>query len=239
MPTYTHRLVLILATVFALAGCGQQPVGPATDAAWQSVRDGDLPRLAKRLAAVPDLANAVNSVGNSLLYEAVGSPDIGVIEHLLNNAAEVNFQNQFGRTPLHRAADENREAVVRLLLTNGAEVNARDCRGSTPLIASAEFAGLPVLKLLVEAGADVPTGNLYGRSALHNAAKRDDSAAAEFLIEHGARLNQVCEYGTPLDLTANCEIAEVLRIAGGAASSDKSIASRTHDNYLTPLPSEK
>ena len=115
MPTYTHRLVLILATVLALAGCGQQPVGPATDAVWQSVRDGDLPRLAKR----------------------------------------------------------------------------------------------------------------------------DDSAAAEFLIEHGARLNQVCEYGTPLDLTANCEIAEVLRIAGGAASSDKSIASRTHDNYLTPLPSEK
>ena len=59
--------------------------------------DGDLPRLAKRLAAVPGLANAVDSVGNPLLYEAVGSPDIGVIEHLLNNGAEVNFQNQFGR----------------------------------------------------------------------------------------------------------------------------------------------
>ena len=107
--------------------------------------------MAKRLAAVPGLANAVNSVGNSLLYEAVGSPDIGVIEHLLNNGAEVSFQNQFGRTPLHPAADENREAVVRLLLTNDAEVNARNCRDSTPLIASAEFVGLPVLKLLVEA----------------------------------------------------------------------------------------
>jgi ankyrin repeat protein len=239
MPNYTYRPVLLLATVLALAGCGQRPVAPATDAIWQSVRDGDLPRLAKRLAEAPGLANAMHPDGNSLLYEAVGSPDIGVIEHLLNNGAKVNFQNHFGRTPLHRAADENREAVVRLLLANGAQVNARDCRGSTPLIVSSEFAGLPVLKLLVEAGADVPTGNLYGRSALHNAAKRDDSAAVEFLIAQGARLNQVCEYGTPLDLTANCEIAEVLRIAGGAASSDKSIASRTHDNYLTPLPSEK
>ncbi len=62
---------------------------------------------------------------------------------------------------------------------------------------------------------------------------------AEFLIEHGARLNQVCEYGTPLDLTANCEIAEVLQAAGGAASTDTSIASRTHDQYLTRLPSER
>ena len=109
------------------------------------------------------------------------------------------------------------------------------------VVESSSFSIGPVfsMAMLVEAGADVPTGNLYGRSALHNAAKRDDSAAAEFLIEHGARLNQVCEYGTPLDLTANCEIAEVLQIAGGGASSDKSIASRTHDNYLTPLPSEK
>ena len=112
-----------------------------------------------------------------------------------------------------------------------------DCRGSTPLIAAAEFASLPVLELLVEAGADVPTGNQYGRSALHNAAKREDPVVTKFLIAHGARLNQVCEYGTPLDLTANRGIAEVLRAAGGSESATKSIASRTHQSYLTKLPS--
>ena len=128
---------------------------------------------------------------------------------------------------------------MRLLLAKGADVNARDCRGSTPLIAAAEFAGLPVLELLVEAGADVPAGNHYGRSALHNAAKRDDTEVTKFLIAHGARLNQVCEYGTPLDLTANSEIAEVLRAAGGLESATKSIASRTHQRYSTELPSTK
>ena len=94
-----------------------------------------------------------------------------------------------------------------------------------------------MLELLVEAGADVPTGNHYGRSALHNAAKREDPAVTKFLIAHGARLNQVCEYGTPLDLTVNRGIAEVLRAAGGSESATKSIASRTHQSYLTKLPS--
>ena len=108
-----------------------------------------------------------------------------------------------------------------------------------PRLAAAEFASLPVLELLVEAGADVPTGNHYGRSALHNAAKREDIEAIKFLIAHGARLNQVCEYGTPLDLTANSEIAEVLRTAGGLESATKSIASRTHQRYGTELPSTK
>ena len=239
MTTHTDLPCLLLAAAVALAGCGQKTAGLSSGVVWQSVQDGDVQRLAKRLAEVPGLANAVDEAGNSLLYESVGTPDIRVLKHLLANGAEVNHRNQFGRTPLHRAADEDRLEVVRLLLDHGAEVNARDCRGSTPLIASAEFASLPVLKVLVEAGADVPTGNHYGRSALHNAAKREESDVAEFLIEHGARLNQVCEYGTPLDLTANCEIAEVLQAAGGAASTDTSIASRTHDQYLTRLPSER
>jgi hypothetical protein len=57
------------------------------------------------------------------------------------------------------------------------------------------------------------------------------------MIAHGARLNQICEYGTPLDLTANSGIADVLRTAGGSESATKSIASRTHQSYLTKLPS--
>ena len=151
----------------------------------------------------------------------------------------MNQRNHFGRTPLHGAADEDRLEVVRLLLAKGADVYARDCRGSTPLIAAAEFASLPVLELLVEAGADVATGNHYGRSALHNAAKREDPAVTKFMIAHGARLNQVCEYGTPLDLTANSGIADVLRAVGGSESATRSIASRTHKHYLTELPLTK
>ncbi len=124
-----------------------------------------------------------------------------------------------------------------MLLAGGGEVPARDGRGPPPRRAAAEFAGLPVRGLLVEAGADVATGNHYGRSALPNAAKREDPAVTKFMIAHGARLNQICEYGTPLDLTANSGIADVLRAAGGLESATKSIASSTHQSYLTKLPS--
>ncbi|HJN89669.1 MAG TPA: ankyrin repeat domain-containing protein [Verrucomicrobiota bacterium] len=204
--------LLIATAVVALTGCGTEHAGRTS-----------LP----------------NAGADLPLYEAAGSSDLAVIRQLLANGADTNERNQFGRTPLHRAADEDRIEVVRLLLANGSDVNARDCRGSTPLIAAAEFASLPVLELLVEAGADVATGNQYGRSALHNAAKREDPAVTKFLIAHDAQINKVCEYGTPLDLTANSEIAEVLRAAGGSESTAQSIASRTHESYLTELPSTK
>ncbi|MEE2615863.1 MAG: ankyrin repeat domain-containing protein [Verrucomicrobiota bacterium] len=234
------RTVLLLFLLVASIGCDfQSKIEVNDNVVWQYLEKEEEYQLAKYLEERPSLVSAVNQAGNSLLYEAIASSNIKIVELILANGAKINFRNQFGRTPLHRAADEDRLDMVRLLLAQGAEVNVRDCRGSTPLIASAEFASLPVLKLLVEAGANVPAGNHYGRSALHNAAKREDVSVTEFLIAHGARLNQVCEYGTPLDLTANCEIAKVLRMAGGSESSKTSIASRTHQRYLTNLPAGK
>ena len=234
------RLFLFLLLLGAFIGCGLKSKNQEVNSdIWQCIESGDEKRLASYLAQDPLLANAVNNDGNSLLYEAVASSSSKIVELILASGAKVNFRNQFGRAPLHRAADEDFLGMVRLILDYGADVNIRDCRGSTPLIASAEFASLPLLKMLVEAGANVPSGNFYGRSALHNASKREDVAVTEFLIAHGARLNQVCEYGTPLDLTANFEIAKVLRESGASESSSKSIASRTHQRYLTNLPSEK
>ena len=239
MTIYTVPPFSYLAVVLTFLGCSQKPGGLEPRVIWQSVQDSNVQQLTKCVEMDPSLVNVVDLTGNSLLYEAVGSLDIKIIKYLLVNGAKVNHRNQFGRTPLHRAADEDRQEVVRLLIDHGAEVNARDCRGSTPLIAAAEFAGLSVLELLVESGADVPSGNHYGRSALHNAAKREDTIVAEYLISQGAKLNQVCEYGTPLDLTANFEVAELLRAAGGVTSRSKTIASRTHEQYLTGLPSER
>lgn len=234
------RTVLILCSLGTSIGCDfQSKIEVNDNILWQYMEKGEEYNLAQYLEERPSLVNDINEAGNSLLYEAITGSNIKIVEIILANGAKINFKNQFGRTPLHRAADEDRLDMVRLLLDQGAEVNVRDCRGSTPLIASAEFASLPVIKLLVESGANVPPGNHYGRSALHNAVKREDVAVTEFLIAHGARLNQVCEYGTPLDLTANCEIAKLLRVSGGFESSKTSIASRTHQRYLTNLPAEK
>ena len=234
------QTLLLLFLLGASIGCDFQSRIEVNDKiVWQYLKKGEEYQLADYLEERPSTVNVVNHDGNSLLYEAIASSNINIIKLVIAKGAKINFRNQFGRTPLHRAADEDRLDIVRLLLAQGAEVNVRDCRGSTPLIASAEFASLPVIKLLVEAGANVPIGNHYGRSALHNAAKREDVSVTEFLIANGARLNQVCEYGTPLDLTINCEIAKVLRAAGGLEASATSIASRTHQHYLTNLPAEK
>ena len=54
-----------------------------------------------------------------------------------------------------------------------------------------------------------------------------------------SQLQRLLSTATPLDLTANSGIAEVLRAAGGSESATRSIASRTHKQYLTELPSTK
>ena len=153
--------------------------------------------------------------------------------------SSANSTNTAGNPPLYEAVGSSDLTTARLLLAKGANANQRNQFGRTPLHRAADEDRPEVVRLLLAKGADVPTGNHYGRSALHNAAKREDIEAIKFLIAHGARLNQVCEYGTPLDLTANSEIAEVLRTAGGLESATKSIASRTHQRYGTELPSTK
>jgi len=75
MTTHTDLPCLLLAAAVALAGCGQKTVGLSSGVVWQSVQDGDVQRLAKRLAEVPGLANALDEAGNSLLYESVGATD--------------------------------------------------------------------------------------------------------------------------------------------------------------------
>ena len=66
--------LLITAAAVALAGCGASQTGGVDATVWQAVERGDVAAVAKNLGG-PSLANSTNTAGNSLLYEAVASPD--------------------------------------------------------------------------------------------------------------------------------------------------------------------
>ena len=74
--------LLSTATAVALAGCGASQTGGVDATVWQAVERGDVAAVAKNLGG-PSLANSTNTAGNSLLYEAVASPDLAVARLLL------------------------------------------------------------------------------------------------------------------------------------------------------------
>ena len=242
---------MLIATM--AAGCGSQMQMPGKHSAitntipktrniphkfsiLNAVGNGDVKTTEEYLSSGEN-QKTTSDKANSLLARAIAGGHVAMIRLLLEKGADVNQRNSFGRTPLHRAVDLGSTAVVQLLVAHGADVDAKDGRGSTPLVSSAEMASRAVLNILLENGAEVGAENFHGRTALHNAARRDDKAVAELLIQRGAELNKVCEYGTPLDLAANAEVARLLQQYGGNSSKANSIAARTHKHHSQYSPS--
>lgn len=83
----------------------------------------------------------------------------GVVEVLLQHAADIEGANEQAETALIIACRENRYEAARTLIQHGADVNARCERGRTPLLWAAGYASPRVVALLLDnrarGGADI------------------------------------------------------------------------------------
>jgi len=66
------------------------------------------------------------------LHQAVYAKDIGKIQLLLQQGADINSVNASGLTPLHIAISKDKDALVRFLLENGANPNLKTKSGIPP-----------------------------------------------------------------------------------------------------------
>lgn len=126
-----------------------------------------------REAGKPEELVAVrDEYGYSLLHEAAGKTDIGLVEFLLAHRADPNARGYKKMTPLHSYAQfaESDVRIGRALVLAGANVNARDTQGHSPLMAAAKWGNIVSVTCMLALGADATLKSRRGKTARELAA---------------------------------------------------------------------
>jgi hypothetical protein len=113
--------------------------------------------------------------------------NLGEVQQLIADGANINAVTGAGRTPLMSATAYGHINIVRFLLENGADINIKDTHnGWTALMFSTglENEEFEIAKLLIENGADVnETSTKHGATALMMACNKCYFKSAKLLIE--------------------------------------------------------
>lgn len=128
----------------------------------------------------PKVVNEINGAGYSPLILACYRGNTEVAAYLINNGADLNYNNEMG-TPLLAAVVKNNVAIVKLLLEKNANIEAKDANGTTALIYAAMFKNHEICQLLIQAKANYGTKDNRGNSALDYAILADDDQLIQIL----------------------------------------------------------
>ncbi|UPL01766.1 hypothetical protein LCI18_012700 [Fusarium solani-melongenae] len=142
------------------------------------------------------------------LASSCHEPDLGIVEFLLNQGADVNSPaaEWHGRTALQGATSAKKlnMDVVQLLLDRRAEVNAPPAQvgGVTALQAAAIRGDIQLVRLLLDKGANInaPGAPHEGRTALEGAAEHGRMEMLRFLLSKKAIPDLVTGYSRAIEL---------------------------------------
>jgi cytochrome c len=128
------------------------------------------------------------------LGNAAKDGDIGEIERLLNEGADVNESGL--ASPLFYAIQYNHTDAARLLIERGADVNKASTWG-TPIHEAAKRGNAEIVRLLLEQGADPSVTASKGMTPLHSAAEGGSVESAQYLLDHKADVNALTTLDEP------------------------------------------
>ncbi len=81
----------------------------------------------------PEKTNIIDREGQSLLVRAVEKGNIEIIEHLIIQGANVNWQDDYGNSVLHIAVEEGDPIIINELLRAGADIHHKNIDKQTAL----------------------------------------------------------------------------------------------------------
>jgi cytohesin len=223
----TERDLLKLKRQVAALDAGQAISFTATEvsAPAASTEADEVRRIQALIKDSPDLINAPDRKGQTLLQSAAAKGKLALVKLLLDSGAAVDSLQQPGLTALHYAAANGHKAVVDLLLSKGAKRDAQNVSGVTPLHLATLKGYETVAKALVAAGAPVnPQTKEYGKSEsedlqysisggvtpLHLASEGGYAGSVELLLAKGADVNAGSQ--TPLSYAVRRHYLPVVRL---------------------------
>jgi cytohesin len=259
----TEREMLKLKRQIAALDAGLPVSFPATEttAPAASTEADEVKHIQAMIKESPDLINAPDRIGETLLQSAAAKGKLAVVKLLLDSGAAVDGLQQPGLTALHYAAANGHKAIVDLLLSKGAKPDAQTAIGVTALHLAARKGYESVVKALLAAGASVNSKttaseiheaagwNLQyrlsgsGQTPLLLAADAGYAGLVELLLAKGADANVVDGSGrTPLSYAVDKHYQPVVQLLLAAHANPNAGASNlplTEAAYYGDMPALK
>lgn len=158
--------------------------------------DEEMVEILVDAGAAINIKSPVNIL-SSPLVDAASNPDplkhdenLAIIEYLLSNKGDADFQSGNGRTALIAAAQQSNTSQgyerAALLISKGANLDMVNTKGETALMIAAGVGNEKLVKLLMEKGADAQKKNGAGETVM-NYANRAGKGSASFLESKGIK----------------------------------------------------
>jgi ankyrin repeat protein len=258
----TEREILKLKRQVAAldAGLPLSFAAPETAPAASTEAD-EVKRIQALIKESPDLINAPDPIGETLLQSAAAKGKLAVVKLLLDSGAAVDGLQQPGLTALHYAAGNGHKAIVDLLLSKGAKPDAQTAGGVTALHLAARKGYETVAKALLAAGAPVNAKttasenhdaagwalqyrvSTSGQTSLLLAADAGYARLLELLLAKGADTNVADDSGrTPLSYAVDKHYQPVVQLLLAAHANPNAGASNlplTEAAYYGDMPALK
>lgn len=147
--------------------------------------------------------------------------NLALVEHLIENGADVNMKDDDGHTALMEAVIWEHHSIIDILLQNGAKVNDRD--GFNPEQAATGCTAIlhaddeKAIDILLKYGANIDDiGLMYGNGLLHKAVEQSDLNRIKFLLSRNASIDLEMQNGmTPLMIAVKKRDLEIVKLLVG------------------------
>ncbi|XP_072520865.1 uncharacterized protein ankdd1b isoform X3 [Salminus brasiliensis] len=108
---------------------------------------------------------------------------VSVVKHLVDNGADMNYQNQHLQTPFHLAVKNFYIPVIHTLLVSGCDTDITDHLGQTALHIAAELGKVDVVEMILKTGVNMEIKDRQGKTALGVAARADIVIVVDMIIK--------------------------------------------------------